>query len=302
MVYQADSLDLRAQILIPYIVDAWKDSGIDNSEIQSVVDALGEWDYVVDTDKAMPTFWVYLIDSISDLTFDEVDDIFWFFTPGDPVLEDLIVNNRQYYFDKQETPEVETRSDILVESLEVAYESIVKDFGSNMGDWLWGNHHKLTLYHEGGFGNIERGGQRGGNETINIATWGFGPSSRMVVDLSSIEDSYGVYPGGQSGSPSSPHYDDLLDLYYSFDETTQHYEYHDMYYYSTAPAFVDSDIDGSLIENVIRFVRQVESDIGDVTEEEPDTESSGGIPGYPVLSIGLAILLVSLIFYMKQSK
>jgi hypothetical protein len=158
------------------------------------------------------------------------------------------------------------------------------------------------LYHEGGFGTITRGGSRGGNVTVNVASWGFGPSARMVVDLSSIENSYGVYPGGQSGSPSSPHYDDLLDIYYTFDETTQHYGYHDMCYYPTASEFIDSDTDSSMIEYVIRFEKQVETNIDDITEEEPDNESNGWIPGYPLLSIALAILLVIIIFYMKQNQ
>ena len=34
--------------------------------------------------------------------------------------------------------------------------------------------------------------------------------------------------------------------------------------------------------------------------DDPDTDDGGGIPGYPVWSIGVAILLVSLILYMKQ--
>jgi acyl-homoserine lactone acylase PvdQ len=96
MVYQADSLEVFAHSIVPFVVDAWDYSGVDNSEIQSVVDELRNWDYVMDTDEAMPTFWCYLSYSIRDLTFDEVDDIF--FTPWDTALEDFIVNNKPYYF------------------------------------------------------------------------------------------------------------------------------------------------------------------------------------------------------------
>ena len=303
MVIQADSLDLRAQRIVPYVVEAWERSGNENSAIQSVVDALDEWDYVMDTDDAMPTFWEYLIFTISDLTFDEVDNIFWYFTPKDPVLEELIINNKPYYFDKQETSDVkETRDDILVESLEVTYESVVSVFGGNMDDWLWGNHHKLILFHVGDFEPVRRGGSRGGNETVNIASAGFGPSCRMVVDLSSIEDSIGVYPGGQSGSTSSPHYDDLLDLYYAFDETAQHYGYHNMYYYSTASEFVDSDTDDTMIQHVIRFERKAEQD-EDTTSPVSDEETSskpGGIPGFPVSSILIALVIIVCIFASKN--
>ncbi len=66
--------------------------------------------------------------------------------------------------------------------------------------------------------------------TVNFARLGHGPSARLVVDLGSIEDSYYVYPGGQSGDKNSPHYDDLLDVYTDYDEASQHYGYTDMYY------------------------------------------------------------------------
>ena len=95
--------------------------------------------------------------------------------------------------------------------------------------------------------------------------------------------------------------DDLFDLWYTFDEETQHYGYHKMYFYATASEFIDSDSDGSMIEGVIRFVQE-ETSTGDVTEEEQDTETNGGIPGYPVLSIWIAMILVSVFFYMKQPK
>jgi penicillin amidase len=307
MVYQADSLEVLAQSVVPFVVDAWEGSGIDDSEVQSVVDALDDWDYVMDTDEAMPTFWCYLIYSIRDLTFDEVDTLF--FSPWDTALEDFIVNNKPHYFDKQDTPSVvESRDDILVDSLFMAFDLIVDDFGGNVDDWLWGSHHIAIIEHPMGLGSIEGGGYRGGEYTLNVAppdlpdlTFSYGASARIIVDLSNIEESYSVNAGGQSGNSSSPHWDDQYELWYAFDEITQHYEYHDMYFYPTAPEFIESDMDGSMIESVIRFVQE-ETSTGDVTEEEPDTETSGGIPGYPVWSIWLAMLLMTLIFYMKQRK
>jgi penicillin amidase len=35
----------------------------------------------------------------------------------------------------------------------------------------------------------------------------------MAVDVGSWDDNRFVLPGGQSGNPLSPHYDDQLDLY-----------------------------------------------------------------------------------------
>ena len=52
----------------------------------------------------------------------------------------------------------------------------------------------------------------GGNGNIvNAVTHSHGPSWRMVVHLDQVTEAFGVYPGGQSGNPGSPFYDNLLD-------------------------------------------------------------------------------------------
>ena len=38
-----------------------------------------------------------------------------------------------------------------------------------------------------------------------------------------------------------------------------------------------------------------------VSETETDSEPGGGISGYPLWSVGVAILVISLILYMKQN-
>ncbi len=51
----------------------------------------------------------------------------------------------------------------------------------------------------------------GGNGNIvNAVTHSHGPSWRMIVHLSNTTEAYGVYPGGQSGNPGSPYYDNML--------------------------------------------------------------------------------------------
>jgi penicillin amidase len=57
-----------------------------------------------------------------------------------------------------------------------------------------------TGLHVGGNGNI-----------INAVTNSHGPSWRMIVQLGDNTEAYGVYPGGQSGNPGSPFYDNGID-------------------------------------------------------------------------------------------
>ncbi|MHA2201391.1 MAG: penicillin acylase family protein, partial [Candidatus Thorarchaeota archaeon] len=74
------------------------------------------------------------------------------------------------------------------------------------------------------------------------------------ADMSNIAKSYMAYPGGQSGNIFSPHFDDMFEIWYSFDNVTEQHGYHELYFYSTADAFRTADTDGTLIERTITFV------------------------------------------------
>ena len=51
----------------------------------------------------------------------------------------------------------------------------------------------------------------GGIGIINAAKEDHGPSWRMIVQLSTPIEAYGVYPGGQSGNPGSKYYDNFIN-------------------------------------------------------------------------------------------
>jgi len=53
----------------------------------------------------------------------------------------------------------------------------------------------------------------GGAGIVNATTERTGPSWRMVVALGPQVRAYGVYPGGQSGNPGSPFYNNLLETW-----------------------------------------------------------------------------------------
>ena len=57
-----------------------------------------------------------------------------------------------------------------------------------------------TQLHVGGWGDI-----------INAVKGSHGPSWRMIEQMTTPTEAYGVYPGGQSGNPGSKYYDDYLD-------------------------------------------------------------------------------------------
>jgi len=50
----------------------------------------------------------------------------------------------------------------------------------------------------------------GGTHVVNATKANHGPSWRMIVQLGSTTEAYGIYPGGQSGNPGSPYYDNSV--------------------------------------------------------------------------------------------
>jgi len=154
--------------------------------------------------------------------------------------------------------QVETRDEIIVRSIYRALDDMVAEFGSDPDGWVYGLHHRVFVNHVAlGSAFYIGGGPHRGQNTLNAAGgWSVthGPSWRMVADLSNIQQSYGVYPGGQSGNMFSDHWDDLFDLWYAYDPATEQYGYHLMYFYSTAAAFQTADTEHTMIERTATFI------------------------------------------------
>ncbi|MHA2384183.1 MAG: penicillin acylase family protein, partial [Candidatus Thorarchaeota archaeon] len=255
--FQCDVVEVRAEVMVPYIVDAWDAVGDGNTTIANAVDLLRVWEYDMEPDLVAPTIWMYLLDALHYETFDEIR------TAGSSipmsrtsVLEELIVTNNSWYFDDHTTGPVESRDDILVRSLFSAIDELTAEWADEP-NWEYGNRHVIEIDHLGDFTTIGDERPLRGQLTLNVAGgWrpGSGPSTRLIADMSNIAKSYMAYPGGQSGNIFSPHFDDMFEIWYSFDNVTEQHGYHELYFYSTADAFRTADTDGTLIERTITFV------------------------------------------------
>jgi penicillin amidase len=262
--FQADSLDVAAQELVPYVIKAWTIVGDNDTGVQEAVNWLSNWNYKMETDNIAPTFWKYLSSAMIYETFDELrskdnpTDNTAIMMPSMSVFEKLVKENDAYYFDDHMTTGiVETRDQILVRALKRALNNMVSELGNNKSAWKYGNQHYIYVNHIAGITHIGGGPQRGDENTINAA-YGWkvtmGPSWRMIIDLSKIDQSYGAYPGGQSGNPFSSHWSDLFYQWYSYDNETEQYGYHTMYFYPTANAFRSSDTSKTMIEGSMTLI------------------------------------------------
>jgi penicillin amidase len=117
----------------------------------------------------------------------------------------------------------------IAAALAAVVRRLQQDHGSNPAGWAWGTIRPLRLVHPFGLrkpldrifnlGPIPCGGdcdtpsQAAVRPLDPTANPPFIASLRMVADTGAWENSRWVLPGGQSGNPLSPHYDDQLPLW-----------------------------------------------------------------------------------------
>lgn len=134
------------------------------------------------------------------------------------------------FADDLDTPAVEGKQEIARRALGDAWAEVIARFGEDEAKWDYGGIHRLTLRHPLDaapvFGPWMRRGpyevagsaetvlafgarwERDGKQTVR-----YGPSMRWVVDWSDPDQAWAILPGGQSGHPADPHYDDQIRLY-----------------------------------------------------------------------------------------
>lgn len=133
------------------------------------------------------------------------------------------------WFDDTRTPQREDRSAIVERALRQAWEDGVARWGEAVTHWPYGEWHRLELRHPLGalpvIGNVfNRGPFPLPGSATTVAAFGSpwlgigeaveqGPTMRWVAVAGDGDRSLAVLPGGQSGHPFDPHYDDQLDLF-----------------------------------------------------------------------------------------
>ncbi|AEI47609.1 penicillin acylase family protein [Runella slithyformis] len=122
------------------------------------------------------------------------------------------------WFDNTGTPDkIETAADIVQTTFTATVDSLIAQHGPiNPEAWAWGKakstdiKHLVPLFKSFSRMDVINGG---GPNIVNATTEsGHGPSWRMVVQLDKTwPKAFGLYPGGQSGNPGSPLYDNMID-------------------------------------------------------------------------------------------
>lgn len=218
---QVDPLSVRAQIFKTYFAQAAispTGGAYGSSAIQGAVRILSGWNGEYTRDNGAAALFEEAMRNLRNDTWDELDDSTGHrvATPSDEVMLELINQPTNPWWDDRRTKNVvETRDVIMTRALVQAYDSLSARFGEpSAKGWPWDSVATVNIHHVLGLGGFSVTGliTDGGKGTLNPAPGGggFGPSWRLVVDLGPQIQAWDTYPGGQSGNPASPEYDNRI--------------------------------------------------------------------------------------------
>lgn len=237
---QRDILSPFARELTPYILRTEK--GNETGNLKTAFNLLKNWDFREEAES--PEALVFHV-TLNRMFYNIYQDEFSAINPK--LMEGLtnltlfasrnlistIKNNTSSWFDNVETGSVvESRDDVVYQSIVEAVDEIEKKVGKNPATWSWGKIHHLTYPHNMGkikaldwifglnVGPFESGGSA---MTVNNGEYDIskpynqivGPSMRRIVDFSDLNATQMILPAGESGRPNSPHYDDQADMFIS---------------------------------------------------------------------------------------
>ena len=209
------------------------------------VSYLENWDYKYDRNSTAATifdlwFMNFVRNTLQDEFGEEAYDNF--------VAHELmpvrtltgLLQDSSLFFDNVNTPELETKSDIVIKSMQDAIVFLSDSLGSEPFEWRWEQLHTITfeppLFAEAaedpnapgalklivgnmlsdgpfpvpGHGMSPNNGQYSWDKPFEMV---LGPSVRRIVDLSDLRSSKSVIPTGQSGNPLSMHFGDQTELW-----------------------------------------------------------------------------------------
>jgi len=189
-----------------------------NADERKYVKILSNWNFYSDINEKGPTIFTHWLDSLRQYVFQ--DDLLKNDLPISlPVrytlVENLLKDSAFSFIDNSNTTKVETLSDAVTISLKKCTKQLVQLEKENK--LTWGNYKNTTLYHLLRTATMPFAKEHlpvgGGENIINATTHDHGPSWKMIVQLTTPTEAYGVFPGGQSGNPGSKYYDNFASTW-----------------------------------------------------------------------------------------
>ncbi len=212
---QHDVFNVHARSVLPVLLRL-VDTGNLTPEQKRTYDEVSSWDLWHTNDSIAARIFTYWWWRLYHATWDDEiangdGSLHW---PSRDVTKALVINEpHSVFFDNKDTKPVEALGDVVNASFREAHAELTSDFGPIGPEWTVGKSRGTDIGHLGripGLGRtrLETGGT---SATVNSTQRTFGPTWRLVVSLGPEVKGWGIYAGGQSGSPGAAGYDSFID-------------------------------------------------------------------------------------------
>jgi penicillin G amidase len=209
---QTNNYNVFAETLLPLLLQKI-DAGALNNEEKTYLDLVSEWEYNSAPNSKEATVFQVWYDSLqAALWGDELatvrKPIRW---PDPPTLVNCLKDSSCQFADNINTPAKETVTDVVTSAFKKAVPVIAQ--ADSRGNLSWSQFKDAGIRHLMRLPQLSRFhlNTGGGQYIINATKQFHGPSWRMIVEMTDNTDAWGIYPGGQSGNPGSPYYDNFVD-------------------------------------------------------------------------------------------
>lgn len=233
---QNDARSLFADDILP-LLDGFAP---DDPQAADLLRLMREWDRVSRRDSVgvliFETFWTRLAHALFDDELGEMlaGQVIGVTTETRVAVRNALADSAAPWWDDVNTPQRETREQILTRALQRSAELLRARFGDRPQDWQWGKAHTVIFPNQ----TLGRSGIRliesifnrgpypvdGASAAVNNTggpsesfTVSSGPSWRLIADLSDLRRSLAIHTTGQSGHAFHPHYDDMIPLWLNGD-------------------------------------------------------------------------------------
>jgi len=177
---------------------------------------LQQWDLKNDPGSKGATLFFLLWEGLKhriwdDELMDRKDSLIMVYPQDNASLLWLLRDSAMHFVDDVHTPQQETLSDLVSQTFAQVADSAQKLEQQKRLEW--GRFRGTDIRHLTrslpAFSHMHLY-TGGGTHIVNATKATHGPSWRMVVQLGATTEAYGIYPGGQSGNPGSPWYDNSV--------------------------------------------------------------------------------------------
>ena len=214
MKLQNDNYNLKAAESLPLFLSNLDSTQLTETE-KSAYGILKSWDYYNNIESEGASYYEAWWDALVPMIWDEMDSAHVAMRKPTTFNTIFLIKNKPTlsFFDLISTPYKETAKEVLRKAFSKGVQDIEQWKTKNSKQPQWGTFKDGYISHllrqEALSYHVIHGGN---HDIVNAHSRTHGPSWRMVVSLEKGGvQAWGVYPGGQSGNPGSPFYNNMIE-------------------------------------------------------------------------------------------